>query len=161
MTESYAFVVEAIQAILAPAVMVSACGLLLLGLLNRYATIMGRMRALNNERRDLLRRVSPAQEVTPLEAERLASVVRQLGDLLDRVRLLRNAVISLVVAVGCFVLSSLLIGVRVTGPEWLSPVHPLQVFVVGMLAVCVGVVYEGVDVLRAFRTIRMEVGKVP
>ena len=53
MTTNYGFAVQAIQAILAPAIMVSACGLLLLGLLNRYTVIMARIRALNDERRRL------------------------------------------------------------------------------------------------------------
>jgi hypothetical protein len=71
---------------------------------------------------------------------------------------MRNAVMCQVVAVGCFVLSSLLIGLRVAGPEWLKLVHPLPVFVTGMAVLFAGVVFEGTDVLRAYRTIRFEVG---
>jgi hypothetical protein len=155
----FGFAVQAIQAILAPAIMVSACGLLLLGLLNRYTVIMSRIRALNEERRRLLRSTAPPAEAQPVEIARLASVIRQLEDLVDRVRLLRNAVMCQVVAVGCFVLSSLLIGLRVAGPEWLKLVHPLPVFVIGMAVLFAGVVCEGTDVLRAYRTIRLEVGE--
>jgi hypothetical protein len=154
----YGYAVQAIQAILAPALMVSACGLLLLGLLNRYTVIMSRIRALNEERRRLVRSTTPPAEAQPVEITRLASVIRQLDHLVDRVRLLRNAVMCQVVAVGCFVLSSLLIGLRVAGPEWLKLVHPLPVFVTGMAVLFAGVVFEGTDVLRAYRTIRLEVG---
>jgi hypothetical protein len=159
MDTQFGFAVQAIQAILAPAIMVSACGLLLLGLLNRYTVIMSRIRALNEERRLLLRSTAPPAEAQPVEIARLASVIRQLEDLVDRVRLLRNAVRCQVVAVGCFVLSSLLIGLRVAGPEWLKLVHPLPVFVIGMAVLFAGVVFEGTDVLRAYRTIRLEVGE--
>jgi hypothetical protein len=159
MDTQFGFAVQAIQAILAPAIMVSACGLLLLGLLNRYTVIMSRIRALNEERRLLLRSTAPPAEAQPVEIARLASVIRQLEDLVDRVRLLRNAVMCQVVAVGCFVLSSLLIGLRVAGPEWLKLVHPLPVFVIGMAVLFAGVVFEGTDVLRAYRTIRLEVGE--
>lgn len=158
MNDTYGFAVQAIQAILAPAIMVSACGLLLLGLLNRYAVIMNRIRALNDERRRLLKARSTATQIDPHEAERLTSVVDQLADLVDRVRLIRNAVVCQVGAVGTFVLTSLLLGLRVAGPEWIGRIHPLPVFVIGMAILFAGVVYEGTDVIRAYRTIRLEVG---
>jgi len=158
MTTNYGFAVQAIQAILAPAIMVSACGLLLLGLLNRYTVIMARIRALNDERRRLLRSTRPPAEVDPQEVARLASVLRQLADFLDRVRLIRNAVICQVSAVGAFVLTSLLLGLRVAGPEWIAIIHPLPIFVLGMAVLFTGVVYEGTDVIRAYRTIRLELG---
>jgi hypothetical protein len=160
MDTQYGFAVQAIQAILAPAIMVSACGLLLLALLNRYTVIMSRIRVLNEERRRLVRATTPPAEAVPLEVARLASVMRQLEDLVDRVRLLRNAVMCQVVAVGCFVLTSLLIGLRVTGPEWLRLAHPLPVFMIGMAVLFAGVVFEGTDVVRAYRTIRLEVGEL-
>jgi hypothetical protein len=161
MTQEFSYAVTAIQAILAPAIMVSASGLLLLGLLNRYTVIMSRIRALSEERRRLLRAsVSGGAALAP-DGTRLASVLRQLQDFIERVRLLRNAVVCQVVAVGCFVLSSLLIGLRVAGPEWLKLVHPLPVFVIGMAILFGGVVYEGLDVIRAYRTIRLEVSELP
>ena len=62
---------------------------------------------------------------------------------MDRVRLLRNAVMCQVAAVGCFVFTSLLLGLRVSGPEWAAVVHPLPVFVIGMGVLFAGVVFEG------------------
>jgi hypothetical protein len=154
------FAIQAIQGILAPAIMVSACGLLLLGLLNRYATIMSRIRNLSDERRRLVRALAPPAEASPAEATRLAIVTRQLPDLLDRVRLLRDAVLCQVAAVGCFVLTSLLLGLRVAGPEWVRMVHPLPVFLLGMATVFIGLVFEGVDVARAYRTIKLDIGEL-
>lgn len=160
MSTQFPYAVLAIQAILAPAVMVSACGLLLLGLLNRYGVVMARVRALNEERRRLLRNgVTTASPEA--ESERLGSVVRQVDDLVDRIRLLRNAVVSQIIGVGCFVLTSLLIGLRVAGPEILQRINPLPGFLLGMAVVFVGLTFEGLDVVRAYRTIRMEVGEVP
>lgn len=51
---------------------------------------------------------------TSFNATRLTRVTRQPHDLLDRVSLLRNAVHCQVAAVGCFVLTSLLLGLRVS-----------------------------------------------
>ncbi len=161
MDTRFSYAVQAIEGILAPAIMVSACGLLLLGLLNRYSVIMSRIRALNEERRRLLIAATPPAVPQPVEVARLASVVRQIGQLMDRVRLLRNAVMCQVVAVGCFVFSSLMIGLRIAGPEWLKLAHPLPVFVTGMGILFAGVVFEGTDVLRAYRTISIEVGGPP
>ncbi|HNX50836.1 MAG TPA: DUF2721 domain-containing protein [Thermoanaerobaculaceae bacterium] len=160
MNTQFPYAVLAIQAILAPAVMVSACGLLLLGLLNRYGVVMARVRALNEERRRLLRN-GVAAAGTEAESERLGSVIRQVDDLVDRIRLLRNAVVSQIIGVGCFVLTSLLIGLRVAGPEILQRINPLPGFLLGMAVVFVGLTFEGLDVVRAYRTIRMEVDEEP
>jgi len=43
---------KAIQLMLAPAVMISACGLLLLGINNKHSSITNRIRLLNEERRN-------------------------------------------------------------------------------------------------------------
>jgi hypothetical protein len=48
----------------------------------------------------------------------------------------------------------------VTGPEWLRLAHPLPVFMIGMAVLFAGVVFEGTDVVRAYRTIRLEVGEL-
>lgn len=149
--------VGAIQGILAPAIMVSACGLLLLGLLNRYGGVMSRIRALNDERRKLVKALTPPATGSKEEAARLASVLRQLEDLLRRVALLRNGILALVIAVGCFVGTSLLLGLQVAGVSLLGLVRPLGLFLLGMAAVFVGLVFEGLDVAKAWRTIRYEV----
>jgi hypothetical protein len=47
MQHAPATAIEAIQAILAPALGISAVGLLLLGLYNRYSNIINRIRSLN------------------------------------------------------------------------------------------------------------------
>ncbi len=154
------FAIQAIQGILAPAIMVSACGLLLLGLLNRYATTMSRMRSLNDERRRLATSLAPPAEPVPAAVARLASVTRQLAELLDRVRLLRNAVLCQVAAVGCFVLTSLLLGLRVSGPELMLAIHPLPIFLLGMAVLFVGLVFEGTDVARAYKIIKLDIGEL-
>ena len=44
-------IVQIIQLMLAPGLMISACGLLLLGMNNKYSLIVNRIRLLNEERR--------------------------------------------------------------------------------------------------------------
>ena len=44
-------VIQAIQLILAPGVMISACGLLLLGINNKFTSVLNRIRILTEEKR--------------------------------------------------------------------------------------------------------------
>ena len=56
-----ASVSQTIQFILAPAIMISACAIILGGLLSRYAAVNDRLRALAHERFDLIRAVQKGQ----------------------------------------------------------------------------------------------------
>jgi len=47
-------IVEVIQLMLAPGLMISACGLLLLGVNNKYSLVVNRIRLLNDEKRKIL-----------------------------------------------------------------------------------------------------------
>ena len=58
MQEAPVTAIQAIQAILAPALGISAVGLLLLALMNRYSTIVNRIRLLNDEKRRFARHLA-------------------------------------------------------------------------------------------------------
>ena len=120
--------IQHIQAILAPAVMISACGLLLLGMQNKYGRIIDRMRVLTRERFDFSGKASD-----PIAVRRLAVVDRQIGDLLKRTKIQHDAVLLLFVAVGLFVGDTLLIGLSQAVPE-LGEL-PLVVFLLGQVMV--------------------------
>jgi len=57
---------KTIQLMLAPAVMISACGLLLLGISNKYSSITNRLRILNEERRRHHNKMNSDTEPTSL-----------------------------------------------------------------------------------------------
>ncbi len=46
-------IVQLIQGMLAPGLMISACGLLLLGMNNKYSLVVNRIRLLNEEKRKI------------------------------------------------------------------------------------------------------------
>jgi hypothetical protein len=98
--------VEAIQAILAPAVLISACGLLLLSMQNKYGRINDRIRALLRERLDLL-----AEQENQFTHTRLEATDRQLPDLLKRNQLQHDAVLALFWAVILFVIDLFALGI--------------------------------------------------
>lgn len=70
--------VSIIQLMLEPAVMISACGLLLLGMNNRYSLVVNRIRLLNEEKRRLLLKIG---EKPPSLDEniRLESISKQIS----------------------------------------------------------------------------------
>lgn len=149
-------VIEAIQLILAPAVMISACGLLILGINAKFSNVMNRIRLLNEERRRLTERVGE-KDPGYGEAQRLESVARQIRRLLQRARFVRNSLLSYILAVALFVLTSLLIGVDYFVPGIDLQIPLMVMFLAGMVAVVAGIVYMGLDTKMGYDIVRFEV----
>ncbi len=103
-------IVEIIQLMLAPGIMISACGLLLLGMNNKYSLVVNRIRLLNEERRKAIRKTTEDKNFNYQETQRLESISMQISSLVYRVKLVRNAVLCYTIAVALFVLTSLSIG---------------------------------------------------
>ncbi len=81
-----------IQLILAPAVMVTACGILLSGMLAHYSAINDRIRALAGERLTLAL-TSPGDHQVDLARERLAEIDHQVPVLIHRHRQVHHAIV--------------------------------------------------------------------
>jgi hypothetical protein len=107
-----------VQSMVTPAVMISACGLLLLSVSNKLARIVDRIRGLNSEDRDL---------ASDVDGVRRLSIRNQIDLLLRRAVLLRNACGLLYLAVAVFALTSLCVGLS----------HAAHVFEVLMLVLFV------------------------
>lgn len=90
-----------VQSMVTPAVMISACGLLLLSVSNKLGRIVDRIRDLNAEDREM----PPGTE-----SVRRLSVRNQIDLLLRRAVLLRHACGLLYIAVTVFAATSLFIG---------------------------------------------------
>ena len=123
--------VEFIQAMLAPGLMISACGLLLLGMNNKYSVVVARIRNLDQEIRGY-RKISLGGKLPDFDAERMKNIDLQTEKLIYRVKLIRNAVIFYSLAVAFFIISSLLISYQLlTGREIFTLI--LACFLAGML----------------------------
>ncbi len=144
--------VDLIQTMLAPGLMVSACGLLILGMNNKYSLIINRIRLLDEE----LRRLSyPEKELLPYQKERLINVNEQLGLFHRRVFFVRNAVVLYSVAVAFFILTSVFIGIEMgTGVHF--QMAAIIVFLLGMISVLIGVIYAVNEVIRGYRIVTLE-----
>jgi Protein of unknown function (DUF2721) len=110
--------VRAVQAMVAPVVLVTTAAIFSGALLTLYSSIDARMRAMTNERREILTDRTGALlstvDVPPTGRERLGQIDHELPLLLRRHRLLHNAVLLIFAGVSVLVLSVIAIGVAVT-----------------------------------------------
>lgn len=149
--------IQAIQAILAPALGISAVGLLLLTLNNRYSTIINRIRLLNVEKRKFSRQLGEKGNLDYPDNVRFMSISKQTEELLHRSKYVRNAILSMQTAIGLFVLSSVIIALNLFISTEFFRTLPLIVFIVGMVSVFVGIVFYAMEVYRSFKIIVLEV----
>jgi len=108
---------DVLAAMITPAVLISAAGLLSLSTSNRLARVVDRTRLLLREFEQL------ARETTPSETSaREALIVGQLDALTRRARLVQAALTSLYLSLALFIFTSLLLGLAAVagGLGWLT-----------------------------------------
>ena len=149
-------IVEMIQSMLAPGLMISACGLLLLGMNNKYSLVVNRIRLLNDEKRKVLTRYAASDETTS-DNVRLESITRQLDKLVFRVKLVKNAVLFYTVAVALFIFTSILIGLRILLQADSLSAFIMIVFLIGMFLVLIGAFFAAYETIKGFEIINLEV----
>lgn len=148
-------VVSLIQAMLAPGIMISACGLLLLGMNNKYSLVVNRIRLLDVEKRKL-NVVRLESALKSYELIRMQSIVVQLDKLAFRVKLIRNAVLAYTIAVGFFIASCLTIGLQYIFNENTLFYVALAFFLCGMVSVFIGVIVAAGETYRGYEIVKVE-----
>jgi len=150
-------IVEIIQLMLAPGIMISACGLLLLGMNNKYSLVVNRIRLLNEERRKAIHKATEDKDFNYQENQRLQSISMQISKLVYRVGLVRNAVLCYTVAVALFVLTSLSIGfgflLELTKLNTIVTI----LFLLGMISVLCGVIFAAYETYKGYEIVNFEV----
>jgi len=145
--------VEAIRLLVAPVVMISACGLLCLALYNRLAVIVARARAFNKERVECVHALR-ADPDAPHLAARVATLDHQFTVLLLRARLVRAALVALLTTVASMLFCSLALGLM-TVVTW-AGVAALTVFVVGIVTALAAVAFALLELRRALDPVSVE-----
>jgi uncharacterized protein DUF2721 len=97
--------VAVLTAMITPAVLISACGSMILSTSTRLGRVVDRVRALSDKLEELSQK--PAGEV----GERQAIIFEQLDKLTSRARILQRAMVSFYLGLGMFVATSVAIGV--------------------------------------------------
>ncbi len=138
---------QLIQTMIAPAVMISCCGLLLLSIINKLGRIIDRIRNLNAELRENKDQETPT---------RIESIEHQIAMLVHRALLLKRSTSAMFLAILFFVLTSLAIGLYSFIPSLESHLA-LLLFVVGMLCLLLGVLYAYWEIRISHTTIIEEI----
>jgi hypothetical protein len=151
-------VTHIITEMLAPGLMISACGLLLLGMNNKYSLIINRIRVLDEEKRKMSM-VENRPKLNEQEHMRLHSVIKQLLMLHYRIKLVRNAVVSYSIAVALFILSSFFIGLHfVYDRDYISNII-ITSFLLGMFCILSGILYAAFETIRGYQIVEVEMMK--
>ena len=145
---------EIIQGMLAPGIMISACGLLLLGMNNKYSMVVNRIRSLDEEKRKLH---SIESGLNDHQKKRLNSIIQQTYKLAFRVKLVRNAVISYSIAVALFIMTCLSIGIQYTIDSVNFTGAVIVFFLLGMASVFTGILFACHEVMKGYEIIKIEI----
>lgn len=153
-------VLQTIQLLVAPVVMISACGLLCLALYNRLAAIVARARAFHKERFDAQARLAAttdpgAPDPTVQHLRRRVELLDgQTDQILARAALVRNAVILLLATVICMLACSLALGLSLLASAFAG--LALTFFLVGVATAIVAMILAITELCRALDPVLLE-----
>ena len=144
---------------LAPGIMISACGLLLLGMNNKYSLVVNRIRSLTDEKRKL---ITPPNHgnLNQDEESRLDNINMQIDLFAYRVVLVKKAVTSYYIAVAFYIFSSLLIGLNFLSSLGVTQTIALIFFLSGMISVIVGVCFAAMEIKKGLEIVKIEITNV-
>jgi len=143
--------VQVITSAVAPIVMVSAAGLLFMGIQAKNLHLADRVRMLMTE----YRTVTPR----PIDDTRRAQIVEQLVLFNQRIHLSQRALELIYIAIVCFVLTSLLLAAA----PWVSgivvPAITAGVFIVGVVFLLLALLLEYREMHLGLMTVGIEIGE--
>jgi len=140
-------IIEIIKGMLAPGIMISACGLLLLGMNNKYSLVVNRIRTLNNEFRQL----------NEDNRARRDCILTQLPLLIERMKIIRNAVWLYTIGIAMFIFSIFFLGIYLlNGKTLMSTISSLAFFIIALSSVFFGVLYAAKEVRLGYKILRIE-----
>jgi hypothetical protein len=99
--------IAVLTAMITPAVLISACGSMILSTSSRLGRVVDRVRALSDRLEDMAERGDRSQAAI----DRQASIFQQLDKLTSRARLLQRCMVTFYLSLGMFVATSVAIGV--------------------------------------------------
>jgi hypothetical protein len=126
--EPTSIAVAVLTAMITPAVLISACGSMILSTSSRLGRVVDRVRALSEKLEEL------AGKHADETKERQGVIFAQLDKLTSRARILQRAMVVFYLATGLFVATSVAIGVVAVIPS--SPHYNLVPVIVGLLGAC-------------------------
>ena len=154
-------IIRTISLILAPVVMISSCAIFLNGIVTRYESVSARMRAMHRERLELLQGLgNTTSGVVPsvgFSTHRIHEIEVQLPKLLQRHKLIHNAVFAMNAAIVLFVICMFIIALAVLTNTTLTAIIALLIFLTGTGMVLVGVIIATLELSRSQREVVYEI----
>jgi hypothetical protein len=144
--EAFSSAVAVLTAMITPAVLISACGALILSTSTRLGRVVDRVRMLIQDFEEMMMKTQD-EDALELFEERRAVIFNQLDKLTTRTRLLQKSMRVFYLSLGVFVATSVAIGLvaAVSRPNWAwVPV------VLGLSGAC-GLFYGSVLLIRESR----------
>ncbi len=150
-----------IALILAPVMLISACGLLCLTFYNRLAILTARIRSFNAERLDLMERLHHDRHVSPPATEhalplraRQKGLEEQTHAILQRARLIRRTLVGLVSCIIGMLLCSLTLGLGLIIPhlDFLA----LAFFIMGLIVMLAGMITALLELQLSLKPVSLE-----
>ena len=149
-------VASTIQLILAPVVMVSACAIIITGLLNHYGAVNDRLRAMARERFELVRLAAHDVLVT----ERRSQIDAQVPGLLRRHGRVRDSLLAFYSAVALFIADMFVIAAaEATHWTWVPQVA-LVTFLAGISVMLVGALVIVLEVRISHIALHFEIERM-
>jgi hypothetical protein len=150
---------KTIELILAPVVMVSACGILLTGMLNHYGNINDRIRRLTVERLQLSQ-LRPMEGHEVLAGERLVEIDHEVPMLVARHRQVQHAILLGNMAVAILVFSMFIIAATALSHSSAVGTVALFVFLSGTAALLGSAAFMALEVRSSHRSVSYEAMRV-
>ena len=153
--------ITAIQAMVAPGVLITTAAILSGALLGMYGSVNDRMRAMDRERLETLTGAGgtllSAADVPASGRERLTQMDAQLPMLLRRHRLIRDAVLLIFAAVAVLVLGVIVIAVAVTNRSGAAGTVALVLVLAGTVTLLGGLLLAARSIMISAQAIDFEV----
>jgi hypothetical protein len=153
--------VTAVQAMVAPVVLITAAAILSGALLTMYSSVNDRTRAMDGKRLGIFTgapgALLSAAEVPPARRERLTQIDTQLPKLLRRHRLLHHAVLLIYAGVAVLVLSVITIAIAVTASSGAAGTTALALVLAGTVMLLGGLLSAARSIIISTDAIDYEV----
>jgi hypothetical protein len=152
--------ISAIEAMVAPVVLITSAALLTGALLAMHNSIHDRVRAMDHERLEILTgaagAVLPVADVPAMGRERLTQIDTQLPGLLHRHRLLHHAVLLIFASIAVLVLSVIVIAAAVTGNSGEVGITALVLVLAGTVTLLGGLFFAARSIMVSAGAINYE-----
>jgi hypothetical protein len=144
---------SAIADMVAPVVLITLATIFANGLLSTGTAVRDRIFALNRERLGILRgphgEMLAQDSVPPMDRERLTQISDEIPLMIGRIRRLRDAIVTIWIAIGLLVLSVAAIAVAVTARSEAFAFTALALVLVGVGGVFAGIATVTVSLARS------------